>query len=207
MPEARPQQVAALREDAVEVIAAPLEAFLRHLNGERHLRPRRLHIQLGEQAGQVRVSALIEDEEAGVDAVVDAIKLDVDRVGMTAEMTTGFKERDMRCRSQCMRHGQARDAGANHGHALHRPAPAGKSPRQEKGVPPPTVPLAVKTVVRRPGTNEEGREEENRSGIVAGETGSPHNRENFISPPSQQAELPVQMPRQSRSSAGSRAPG
>ena len=43
------------------------------------------------------------------------------------------------------------------------------------------VPLAVKTVVRRPRANEGGREEEeNRPGIAAGETGSPHNRENFM---------------------------
>ena len=112
VPEARPQQVTTLGEDAVQVVAAPFQPCLRHLHGERHLRARRLHIQLIKQADQVRVGALVEDEEAGVNALGDAIKLDVDLVGMAAEMAACFKERDLRFRGQRMGHRQARNAGA-----------------------------------------------------------------------------------------------
>jgi hypothetical protein len=45
---------------------------------------------------QLRVGAVVEDQEAGVDAVRDAVQRDVHRVRMTAEVVVGLEERDPR---------------------------------------------------------------------------------------------------------------
>jgi hypothetical protein len=68
-PEARTQQVAALREHAVEVVAGPLQAAVHLLHRETHAARRQRHAESVEQGQQQRVGALVADQEAGVDAV------------------------------------------------------------------------------------------------------------------------------------------
>jgi len=94
--EGRAQQIAALREHGIEVRAAPLEAGVRHLHRERHLRLRQLDVELGEQPQQLRISPFVEDEEAGVDAVPNTVERDVDRVRVTAAARRRFIQRDSR---------------------------------------------------------------------------------------------------------------
>jgi hypothetical protein len=74
VPETRPQQVGALGEDAVQVRAAPLQPAGRQLDRKRHLRRRGRHPQGLEQPHQARVGAVVEDQEAGVDAPRRAAK-------------------------------------------------------------------------------------------------------------------------------------
>ena len=177
--EARAQQVAALGEHGVQVAAAPLQAVLPHLHREGHVRRGRLHLQFTEQAHQVRIRAVVEHQETGVDAVGDgAIRAGqghVDRVGVAAEVVTSFEQRDLRLRGQAVGRGQPGNARANNRDALHRAPPAG-----------------VKTVVRRPAANEGGREEEeNRFGISARRPDRPHNRETCMFKPRPQPNTAV----------------
>jgi len=74
---------------------------------------------LPEQADEVRIGALVKDEKASVDPVGDAIERHVDRVGVTAEMTAGLEQGDLRQIAQPIRHGKPRDSGAHHRNAPH----------------------------------------------------------------------------------------
>jgi hypothetical protein len=71
---ARVGEVAPLGEHGGEVVAAPFEGtavVAGGLDRERHLRQRRLDAEVGEQADQVRIGAVVVDQEAGVHAVGD----------------------------------------------------------------------------------------------------------------------------------------
>ena len=69
---------------------------LRHqTDRERHLALRGWHIQLGKQANQVGVGALVEHQKPGIDRVGDAVQRHVNRVGMATESYSRFKQRDL----------------------------------------------------------------------------------------------------------------
>ena len=123
--EARVEQVAALREHGrpgwCRSIRACRRPAARRLHRERHVGAARLHAQLGEQRDQARVGALVEDQEAGVDAVrrvdvaVGARQRDVDGVGVAAEVVAGLEQRDVGRVAQRVGGGQPGDAGADDG--------------------------------------------------------------------------------------------
>jgi hypothetical protein len=149
----RVEQVAPLGEHGAEVVAAPFEraaAVARGLHRERHLGQRRFDAQFGEEADQVRVGAVVVDQEAGVHAVRHARgvgsgagQFDGCRVGVATEVVTGFEQGDGGNVAQRVRRGQARDAGADDGDAgrlrsWRDPGPAGRqkcceAPRREGG--------------------------------------------------------------------------
>mmetsp|Transcript_3279 Transcript_3279/g.11507 ORF Transcript_3279/g.11507 Transcript_3279/m.11507 type:complete len:308 (+) Transcript_3279:2464-3387(+) len=119
-PEVRAQQVAALGEDRAQIAAAPLHVLARHLGREAHVAFSDIDAQLLEQLDQQRVGAFVEDQEAGVHAVRDALQRDVDRVGVAAGVVTGFEQRDVSVAAQRPGGRQAGDAAANNRNALAR---------------------------------------------------------------------------------------
>ena len=117
---------------------------------------------------QLRVGAVVEDQEAGVDTERVAVQRDVDRVGVAAEVVAGLEQGDLGLAGQRVGAGQAGDARADDGDATHR---------LQARAPHCAARRDVKTVVQRPAANEGGREEEeNRPGIAAGEPGRLHDR-------------------------------
>jgi hypothetical protein len=114
--EVGPQQIAPLHEHAVQIAAAPLELVLSALHRERHIAGRHLDAELFEQRDQQRIAAFVEDQKAGVDAVAPALQLDVNRVGMSAEISAGLEKRDPRPCAECPGGRQAGDARTDDGH-------------------------------------------------------------------------------------------
>ncbi len=128
-PEAGLEQVGTLGEHRVQAGAAPFQA--RRLDRERHVRLGGRHAQVGEQADQVGVGALVEHQEAGVHAVRHrarrAVQRDVDRVGVAAEVAARLEQRHLGAAAQVVRGGQARNAGTDDGD-LHAAARARSGP-------------------------------------------------------------------------------
>ena len=96
--ERRPQQVGSLGEQRVEVRAPVLEASLLAAHREAHLARLARDPEPVEQADEVRVVPVVEDDEPGVDGVVlggpvGAGELDVDGVGVTADVGAGLDRR------------------------------------------------------------------------------------------------------------------
>jgi hypothetical protein len=115
--EARAQQVAALREHGVQVVAAPLDALLRHLHRKGHFRRRRGHLQRVEQLDQPWVGAVVEDQKTGIDTMGNAFEANVCGVAVAAEMRLCFEQRQPRRTRQGVGDRQAADARADDGHA------------------------------------------------------------------------------------------
>src|SRR6202012_5020031 len=69
--------------------------------------------QFGEQGNQIRVSAIVEDQKAGVDGMDMAFELHVDRVRVAAGVRTGFEERHLIVLRKQVGARQARNAGAD----------------------------------------------------------------------------------------------
>ena len=153
VPERQAQQIAGLREHAARAGAAPFDAGGGDLGRERHLGRRRGHAQLGEQGGESRRGAFVEDGEADVDAVNPAIERDVDRVRMAAEPVGGFEERDLGVRRQAARRREPGDARADHGDPLHRGGAFGPVAPAGGGAP------GCEEECRRAPPGERGREE------------------------------------------------
>ena len=88
-----------------------------------------------EQANEVRIGAVVEDQEARVHAVGRPLQRDVHRVGVTAEVAARLEQRDLRLRRQGPRRRQPGDAGADHCDAPdHRTgpwSPRARRPEQE----------------------------------------------------------------------------
>ena len=119
VPERQAHQIAGLREHASRAGAAPFDAGGGNLGRERHLGRRRGDAQLGEQGGETRRGAFVEDGEADVDAMHPAIDRDVDRMRMAAEPVGGFEEGDLGVRRQAARRREPGDARADDGDPLH----------------------------------------------------------------------------------------
>ena len=125
-PKLRAQQIAALREHAVEIRPVPLELLATGgpsgLNRERHVRVRGLHTQLRKQINQARVGAFVVDQKAGVHAMcgepLRTGQADVDRVAVAAEIAARFKQADAGVAPQMVRRRQTGNARADDGHTL-----------------------------------------------------------------------------------------
>ncbi len=48
-----------------------------------------------QQGGQIGIGVVIEDQKTGIDRMADALDRDIDRVGMAAQITAGFIQRDV----------------------------------------------------------------------------------------------------------------
>ena len=116
--EGRAQQVAPLREHAVEVGSAPLQPVGAALDRERHVRGGGLDPQLVEQLDQQRIGPVVEDEEADVHAVAHAVQAHVHRVCVAAEVAARLEQRHTGFGRERPGGGQAGDARADDGDAL-----------------------------------------------------------------------------------------
>ena len=111
--EARAQQVALLREELRDAAAAIFQRAAGDGDAERHFGGVRGHAQRVEQAGQVRIVAVVEHDEAGIDRHLlpaDAHQL---RIGVAARAGLGLEQRDRAALAQQPRGRQAGDAGAD----------------------------------------------------------------------------------------------
>ena len=93
--EARLQQVGSLCKQAAERSRAVLQAAVVAVDAEAHRRRLRRHAELAHQLDEVRIGVIVEDDEAGVDGMADAIQLDVDGVSVAADIVVRFEERDV----------------------------------------------------------------------------------------------------------------
>ena len=139
LPEARAQEVAALREQVVQRAAAPLEPRRVMADRERHRGRLRTHAELLEQPAEVRVRDLVEHHEAGVhrQGAPGAGFGDVDRVGVAAGAGIRVEERDVVVRAQEAQATEAAHAGADDGdpftHAAKRRRPwSARPPRKPR---------------------------------------------------------------------------
>ena len=115
--EARPQQVRALGEQAAARVGELERAVV---VGHRHPHHGGLgrDPELGQQALEVRVVAVVEDDEAGVDPALAAGVRDGDRVRVAAQACVRLVDRDLvAAREQACR-GKAGDAAADDGDPL-----------------------------------------------------------------------------------------
>ena len=121
--EAHIEQIAPLRKHRVKIGAGPFQHACtlagtprtdRHLDRERHVAGRGVHLQFVEQAHQVRISAMVEDQETGIDTKALSIEFDIYRVGVAAEIVAGFVQRHLMAGArQLPRRGQAGNPGAD----------------------------------------------------------------------------------------------
>ena len=109
-------------EQAVRRGAAVLEA-VPVADGEAHARRLGGHADGRQQSPEVRVGAVVEDDEAGVDVVRLVGRVHPDRIGVAAGVVVRLEERDVVVLVQEMRAGQAGDPGP-HDRDLQRSAAA-----------------------------------------------------------------------------------
>ena len=118
---ARLEQITALGKDGVEVGTSPFQSVcaISSLNGKAHVRDAGVNTQLRKQRDQIGISALVVNEEAGVDAVSAIAMLggqgDVHGMRMSAKIAASLKKCDLRAAFQGVRCAQTRNAGANDG--------------------------------------------------------------------------------------------
>ena len=106
-------QVAPLREQRVQRCAVVLQVAALVAHREAHRAVVRRHAELAEQLHEVRVRAMVEDDEAGVDVLHLAVELDAVRVRVAADVAGGLVHRDVVRAVQAVRDHVAGDAGAD----------------------------------------------------------------------------------------------
>ncbi len=123
------QQVAPLGEHRVEVGAVPFQqpaAGAVALDREGHVGLGGAHPQFAEQADEVGIGPLVEDQKAGVHApglrTLARGQGDVHRVGVPAKIITGLEQCEVGMPLQGMGDTQTRDAGTDDGN-LHEHSP------------------------------------------------------------------------------------
>ena len=113
-PEARPQQVRALSEEASPRIGE-LEAAIGGGDRHAHLRVAGLDAELPEQGGELRVVAVVVDDEAGVDPDLATRVVDADRVRVPADPLSRLEDGDVVGAVKLPRGREPGDAGADYG--------------------------------------------------------------------------------------------
>eukprot|EP01032_Pedospumella_encystans_P007683 gene7683-9190_t len=83
-----------LRSIGVTVVVT-FTATQRQLDRKGHVGAGRFHAQLRKQARQMRISGVVIDQEAGVDAVRDAVQRDVHRVAVATEPAAALVQRNV----------------------------------------------------------------------------------------------------------------
>ena len=166
-------EVAALGKHAVQAAAAPFQALalqgIGHPDRKRHVRRGGCHAQLGKQIDEMGVGALVEHQKTGVHAMADGAsrrgQRDVYGVSVAAEVVTGFKQGELGQAVQRVRHGQARDAGADDGHMQGRAAHAGNPTKGQKG-------WKIKMLRSAPARTREGGRRRSAPGLQLNRGGS-----------------------------------
>jgi hypothetical protein len=74
-----------------------------------------LHPQFVQQGDEIWVGPVVEDDEAGIDAVVTPTQGDFMGMNMASDVVAGLEEGDVMVGVQAMGGGQAGDAAANDG--------------------------------------------------------------------------------------------
>ena len=107
-------QVAPLREQAVEIGASIFQAASVERDRKGHLGRLGRDTEMREKCRQVWVGGLIEDDEPGVDGLRTVAAGDIDRVGVPAETRCALEDGDTMPLAEKPRRRHARDAGADH---------------------------------------------------------------------------------------------
>ena len=110
----RGQEVRALGEQAIRRRTAVLEIPHPVADAETHRRSLRADAEPLEQPLEVRIVAVIEDDEPGVDLMRLVRGVDADRVRVPARVVIRLEHRDVMRPVQQMRHHQAGDPGTYH---------------------------------------------------------------------------------------------
>ena len=131
----RPHEIPALREEAVGAAAAVLEPapLARHREG--HIRVARGHAELAEEPHEVRIRAVVVDQEAGIERNGAARAIDHDGVGVAAETLLLFEEVHTVPTTEQRGGRQTRNARTNHSDVLHVPQEYQYPARSSSGCP------------------------------------------------------------------------
>ncbi len=117
----RPDQVPALREEPVGAAAAVLEPAVAARHRERHVRVASRHAQLREQPHQVRIGAVVVDEEAGVERHASLRRGDDHGIGVATQPVLFLEQLHPMAAAQQVGGGQPGNARADDRDALHAP--------------------------------------------------------------------------------------
>jgi hypothetical protein len=93
--ERRAQRVAPLRKQRVDARAVVFEPVAFVTQRETHVRALVRDVKLVQQRDETRVGPVVEDDEPGIHREMPAFVLDIDRVGVTTDMGSGFENRDV----------------------------------------------------------------------------------------------------------------
>ncbi len=104
-------QVAALGEQRVEVGAAVLQTGAGIGDAEAHLSGVGRDVELLQQGHEPGVVGLVVDDEPGVDCVVDAVDLDIDRVRVATDAVVRFEDGQLVVGAELVGGDEARHAG------------------------------------------------------------------------------------------------
>ena len=110
-PIARPQQVGGLRDETAQAGAGIFDRAVVDRGRERHVAFARLDAKAPEQGGEVRICALIVDDEAAIDRRA----VPIERIGMTAEARLGLVKGHVAGLGEKPRGAEPRNAAANDG--------------------------------------------------------------------------------------------
>src|SRR5918995_260914 len=117
----RPHEVPTLREEAVGAAAAVFEPAPLAPHREGHIGVAGRHAKLAEEPYQVRIRAVVVDQEAGVERNGAARAIDHDGVGVAAETALLFEEVHTVPTTEQRGGRQTRNARTNHSDVLHVP--------------------------------------------------------------------------------------
>ena len=133
--EARGDDIAALGKHTIQIAATPLPSACRGLHRKRHIRRCAGHAQALEQRDQARVGALVVDQEARVDTMLDAFESYIHGMCMAAKPALGLVQRDRHFSREVVGNRQPRNARTDDGNAAHSSAPKNKRGTATSGTP------------------------------------------------------------------------
>ena len=108
-----PEQVAALGEQGVEIVAVVFETRSLATQAEAHLRRQRVDAAGFQQINEFRIGALVVDDETGVDGVLFVVDPNIVGMGMPADVVIGLEHHEFMPAVQQMGTGQAGNTGSD----------------------------------------------------------------------------------------------
>ena len=122
-PEAGIEEVPALSEDGIQIGPIPFQSGGAVMDAEGHGGGLGGDVQSFEKPGEQGVGDLVVDNEPGVDGHLAIVFVDVDGVGMSADVSSRFVDGDVVGRVKEVGATEARDAAPDDGDALHDHSP------------------------------------------------------------------------------------
>ena len=113
-PKTRPQQIAPLREQGGQAMAAIFQPAMIQRHGERHAARLRGNIQMPEQRRQIRIGRLVINDEAHIHRHGPGFCRHIHRIAMATGQCRLFVERYAVPAAKQPRAGKSRDAAAHH---------------------------------------------------------------------------------------------